>query len=256
MESTNYSPVEIRRPSFRSTVVGCMDEGIHVGDGQFYFGMGGTGLSRLEGGDLKKFPIESRLLTAKVAPVAFRALNKISSDLGLPINYTSHHGCGWAAAQGFETDEEVVHETAQMIGQFSEDDVNYAGHITPSEHLLSLTATADACLKRFSHEHVAKGIALTIGGGITRLEKEALETKNGPLFIISADWASRAFNFLPEKDIIKFLELQVRVASSIMGESRPLPIYIHNAKRINSAARDQNNVVVQRLHSTLSRILM
>jgi hypothetical protein len=183
----------------------CIDE--HVIIYGVKFGIVGSGITRLGGGNQDIYPDRLRALVNHARPYINRGLKSVTESIGLEFGVTSHAGCGGAALQGIEASE-VALETEKVC---EEDGVSYFGHLNTDPNGKGYMMRGER-----NHKHTASFANFTIGGGITKKEKDIKTEKEGEFFDISVDWAASALNQgLGEGEIIEILLLQMRISNFI-----------------------------------------
>lgn len=246
--------VEQEHKPDKVALIACMDENLGYGAGVYVVGVGGTGVSKLEGGKQELFPDEKRALVERVRLQVFAAIKEVALELDMELGGTSHLGCGWAGGQGIGA-EDVPAVTERVL---ADAEITYWGHIphAPEPVDLDKKPGVQAFIERpeSDHHHGARSVVLTVGGFITQEEIDQVSTEYGDAFIISADWLAKAVDSgLSIEDALAFLAVQVDIADGIAdGVTKGSSCQIFNAGRLDGVEAHRNEQWVKSLLDRLA----
>ena len=212
----------------------CMDEDINYGDNVIAFGMAGSGIIRLGTGNQQLLPDRSRMLLKCVGGVVHRRLSALASKYGTEYLITAHAGCG-GGAQDIIGQTALEDATRQMAGDLG---VPYFGFIPTAAEPVEIgntNHTAHIGRPESVHQHDARRLIFTTGGGITQAEIRKFEADGyGDAFVVSADILAAAIRdgSISQIQASEYLLLHLDVADGITEG-----LQLHTAARIFDAGR-------------------
>lgn len=230
----------------------CEDDAIEAGSNTALIGVVASGEIKLGEGNQDVYPDEDREAMGRVMPVITKVMGDIASDLGISYGETSHPGCGGGNAQAIPADELAVRtkKSVELRGG------TYYGHLVVSDRPQPLQegekVLAEACITRdeSDHHHGASYVFITVGGGVTGDEKQALVERYGSGFQVSADFLKRAIaSGTDRKDLAAILTRQDGIAKVIAPEVgvNEKHVVIFNAGRLLEEEAQANIALVREL---------
>ena len=128
---------------------------------QIYFGLAGSGLAKVGGGDQGGLPDDTRRLFAENQSLILGGFNRLIRGLNGRLVVSSHAGCAWAGLQDIK---DVVAATLKMCNS---NRLKYAGHIQYGDEPVKIGDTpvlASIARDPGNHHHVATSIISPAGG--------------------------------------------------------------------------------------------
>lgn len=197
---------------------------------QLDFGIVGSGVIKMGGGEQARLPDSTRRLFLENQSAVLEGLNMAIQMCGGIAEVTSHAGCGWVGLQGVK---DVTGATVSMC------DINglpYAGHIRYAEYpeqVGSSLVWANIGRPEHVHHHGATSITVTMDGGIEGSELANFESSGyGDGFVVSAEGfcLAVAAGNMSEQSAIAMLSTELQILDGlaerrIIGAGAVRPFY-------------------------------
>ena len=153
-------------PEGKVGVVACMDDDAHI-DG-VKFGFVASLVTVMKTGNQELFPDSVRLVIDRNREKIFRALGKVAKQLNMPLGVSSHPGCGGAALQNIDVQNELNKLTKS---QSEKAGVKYVGCLPVAYRSTQIIGEKGifGYMAREESDHIhgdACYVDITVGGGI------------------------------------------------------------------------------------------
>lgn len=209
-------------PEGKVGVIACMDDDAHI-DG-VKFGFVASLATVVKTGNQELFPDSVRLVIDRNREKIFRALGKVAKKLNMPLGVSSHPGCGGAALQNIDGQDELNKLTKT---QSEKAGVKYVGCLPVAYRPTQIIGEKGifGYMAREESDHIhgdASYVDITVGGGIDDESKLKRVKKRGgkQAFELSADWVSYALkDGMSKGDVGLILRTEINIAKAIINKA-------------------------------------